>query len=163
LLIIEYNQLNPNGAVTLQTPPNNKLFDIASIPRVSPLLQHRKAEQAIANNTPNQQPIINLSLSNELVNVFRPHAGPAAPLPASYSNLSVLHPSRNIGPDMPLSEFCMQYSLDAGILTKFTTNGFTHVRMLRFIRIDELKEMEFHLGDIAGLKDAVERWSVPTA
>jgi hypothetical protein len=35
------------------------------------------------------------------------------------------------------------------------------VRMLRFIRIDELKEMEFCLWDIAGLKEAVERWSVP--
>ena len=62
---------------------------------------------------------------------------------------------------MLLSKFCAQYSLDLGILIKFTTNGFTHACMLCFIQIDELKEMEFCLGDIAALKDRVEHWSVP--
>jgi len=32
--------------------------------------------------------------------------------------------------------------------------------MLRFVQIEELKEMQFLLGEIAGLKDAVERWSI---
>jgi hypothetical protein len=46
-------------------------------------------------------------------------------------------------------------------LNKFTENFYKHARALRFVTIDELKEMGFRLGEIAGLRDAVESWSVP--
>ncbi|KIM88857.1 hypothetical protein PILCRDRAFT_3027 [Piloderma croceum F 1598] len=45
--------MNPNGSVTLHQPPNNKLFDPSQTTRISPVVQHRKAEQAaIASSSP---------------------------------------------------------------------------------------------------------------
>jgi hypothetical protein len=61
---------------------------------------------------------------------------------------------------MPLSEFCQIYHLGGQILQKLMENGYPQSRMLRFVQIEELKEMKFLLGEIAGLKDAVESWSV---
>lgn len=65
------------------------------------------------------------------------------------------------GPDMPLSKFCQQYDLGPNILKKLQDNYYSDARVLRFVTIDELKEMDFRLGEIAGLRDAVERWSIP--
>jgi hypothetical protein len=62
---------------------------------------------------------------------------------------------------MPISDFCHLYSLGDSILKKFVDNGYAHSHMLRFIQLSELKEMKFLLGEIAAMKDAVERWSVP--
>jgi hypothetical protein len=61
---------------------------------------------------------------------------------------------------MSLANFCQIYQLGDPILQKFVKNGFVQSRMLRFVQIVELKEMEFLLGEIAALKDAVETWSV---
>jgi hypothetical protein len=38
-------KLNLNGAVTLHKPPNNKLFDLNSKSRLSPVLQRCKEQQ----------------------------------------------------------------------------------------------------------------------
>jgi hypothetical protein len=38
-------------------------------------------------------------------------------------------------------------------------NSYVHARTLRFVRIDELKEMCFRFGEIAAFRDAVEVWS----
>lgn len=62
---------------------------------------------------------------------------------------------------MPLREFCTKYGLGLHTLKKFEDNYYTDARVLRFVTIDELKQMEFRLGEIAGLRDAVELWSVP--
>ena len=61
---------------------------------------------------------------------------------------------------MSLANFCQIYQLGDPILQKFVKNGFVQSRMLRFVQIAELKEMEFLLGEIAALKDAVETWSI---
>ena len=64
------------------------------------------------------------------------------------------------GIDTPIAEFCRLYGLGDPILQKFLQHGYLQSRMLRFIQIPELKEMDFRLGEIAALKDAVEMWSV---
>jgi len=65
------------------------------------------------------------------------------------------------GEDMSIDSFCEHFHLGGAILGKFAEHGFTWARMLRFIKIEELKEMSFKFGEIAGLKDAVETWSRP--
>jgi hypothetical protein len=63
------------------------------------------------------------------------------------------------GEDMPITQFCAKYELGKGVLEKFEENSYSHARMLRFVTIEELKEMKFRLGEIAALRDAVDRWS----
>jgi hypothetical protein len=74
---------------------------------------------------------------------------------------TLLDPSRNPGQDMPLDQFCQLYDLSANILKRLQDNSYMHARILRFITIAELNVMEFRLGEIAALRDAVETWSVP--
>ena len=64
------------------------------------------------------------------------------------------------GLDMSLADFCQIYQIGDPILQKFVKNGFVQSWMLRFVQIAELKEMEFLLGEIAALKDAIEMWSI---
>jgi hypothetical protein len=64
---------------------------------------------------------------------------------------------------MPITTFCTRYELGDPIVRKLTENGYSHARMLRFVQISELTQMEFRLGDIAAMKDAVEQWSVSTS
>jgi hypothetical protein len=77
--------MNPNGSVTLDQPPNNKLFDPSQLTHVSPVVQHRKAEQAAAaallSLSSNGQPIFNITLGNEFANILHPAPAPVlAPL-----------------------------------------------------------------------------------
>jgi hypothetical protein len=155
-------KLNLNGAVTLRKPPNNKLFDLSSKSRLSPVLQRRK-EQQDATAAAARPPIFNISLGNDFANILRPP--PVAnqlPLPPAYPqpHSFLLPASRLPGLDMSLADFCQIYQLGDPILQKFVKNGFVQSRMLRFVQIAELKEMEFLLGEIAALKDAVETWSI---
>jgi hypothetical protein len=151
--------------VTLHKPPNNKLFDNTSQSRMSPVLQRRKEQHHLAAATASP-PIFNISLGNDFANLLqRPAAPMAAPAPPplpiqALPSLALLHSSRLPGIDIPLSQFFELYHLDDHILKKFIDNGYTRSRMLRFVQIEELKEMQFLLGEIAGLKDAVERWSI---
>jgi hypothetical protein len=39
-------------------------------------------------------------------------------------------------------------------------NCYGGAQVLRFVHIDDLKQMGFHMGEITGLQDAVEKWSV---
>jgi hypothetical protein len=73
----------------------------------------------------------------------------------------LLHLSHLPGQDMPLSQFCTDFKLSDVVLEKFCDKGYQDAHALRFVTIDELKEMKFHLGEIAALRDAVEMWSVP--
>ena len=107
----------------------------------------------------------NLSIGNEFTNLLHPAqplpVAPAAlPLPPTIA-LSSLESSRLPGPDMPISDFCHLYGLGNSVLEKFTSNGYAHSHMLRFVQLSELKEMNFLLGEVAVMKDAVKRWSIP--
>jgi hypothetical protein len=139
---------------------------VASIRRVSPVLQRRKAEQQAANNVAPAAtaPVFNLSIGNEFANLLRrpaqaPPLAPALPLPPTARSF-LLESSRLPGPDMTIKDFCHLYGLGDPVLQKFVNNGYAHAHMLRFVQLAELKEMEFLLGEIAAMKDAVERWSV---
>jgi hypothetical protein len=129
---------------------------------MSPVLQRRKEQQNLAAAAASP-PAFNISLGNDFANLLQrpaaPAAAPAPPLIQALPSLALLHPSRQPGINIPLLQFCELYHLGNQILKKFVDNGYMRSRMLRFIQIEELKEMHFLLGEIAGLKDVVERWS----
>ena len=168
--------MNPNGSVTLDQPPNNKLFDPFQLTHVSPVVQHQKAEQAAAVLlllSSNSQPIFNITLGNELANILHPAPAlvlaplaPAPPLPTplqphvapQYPSLIPLTWEPRI--DMLLSDFCTQYGLSTSVLNKFTTNSFICMCSLHFIQTGDLGTIGFLLGEVAEMKDTVEQWAI---
>lgn len=114
--------------------------------------------------------MFNISIGKDVVDLFWPSATPIAPvlLPAYMPQPVLNHDMSNLlpcscipGPDMPLGEFCERYNLGANVLARFTENFYKEACVLRFVMVDELKEMGFRLGEIAGLCDAVDSWSAP--
>ncbi|KAF8230738.1 hypothetical protein L208DRAFT_1176794, partial [Tricholoma matsutake] len=150
---------------TLLKPPNHKLFDCWSSP-VSPVLQCR-LENARAVAAVPSAPVFNISIGKDVVDLFRPSATPIAPvlLPAympqpvlNHDMSNLLPHSRIPGPDMPLGKFCKRYNLGANVLARFTENFYKEACVLCFVMVDQLKEMGFCLGEIAGLHDVVNSW-----
>jgi hypothetical protein len=167
--------MNPNGSVTLDQPPNNKLFDPSQLTRVSPVVQCRKAEQAAAtassSSSSNGQPIFNITLGSEFANILRPAPAPILAQPPPPAALqprdapqypSLIPPTREPGIDMPLPDFCAQYGFSTSVLNKLTTNGFICTRSLRFIQTVDLGTIGFLLGEVVKMKDAVKQWAVPS-
>lgn len=160
-------QLKGDGIATVVKPPHHKLFD-SRASAISPVLQ-RWLDTQNTKSSPSA-PVFNFTIGNEVVDFFRPQvpvitAMPlaVAPAPSDPTCTSLLHPSCMQGMDMPLNEFCAKYDLGNAIHAKFAQNAYKEARFLRFVTIPELKEMGFQLGEIAALRDAVERWSLPRA
>jgi len=76
------------------------------------------------------------------------------------STMLLLHPSCVPGTNMPISQFFTNCDLRPATIKKFKNNLHLDAHVLQFVMMDELKEMDFHLREIASLRDAVERWSV---
>jgi hypothetical protein len=73
----------------------------------------------------------------------------------------LLEPPRMVGPEMTVLDFCTTYGLPTPILNKLVENAYTHASHLRFVSLKDLDEMGFKGGEKAGLRDAIERWSLP--
>ena len=95
------------------------------------------------------------------MDVIHPHTTPRSPPRPTYDlKCPTLLPSnRSAGEDMPIADFCDAYDLVRPIQEKLVNNGYLHSRLLRFVAIEDLKEMKFLLGEVAALRDAVDRWS----
>ena len=115
---------------------------------------------------------INLNISVlELAALLRPSSAPypymQPPLPGPATNTStplmLLPPSRAIGPYLTLQDFCTQYDFTNIIRNPLLDEGYTNSRVLQYVTMEELKEAGFKNGEIASLKDAVIRWSIPNA
>ncbi|KAF8173627.1 hypothetical protein BJ912DRAFT_802205, partial [Pholiota molesta] len=161
--------LKDDDSATLQKPPNHKLFDMKRT-ALSPALQRRLDNQNQKNTPLAQAPpppsVINFNVSKDIADLFRHGStapappGPAplpAPLAANYVPADcpfLLAPARSPGLDMPLSAFCILYELGDAILKRLEDNCFTKSSALRFITIQELKDMGFRLGEIAALRVA---------
>jgi hypothetical protein len=179
----QFFQLKGEEHATIEKPPNHRLFDTN---QQSPILQRRLNNQNQKNTSESSTaPIFNLTIGNDIVHRFlgsqppQAHADlplplapqpphPAAPAPlapaATIYDLqcpTLLHTSRLPGHDMPLAQFCTDFKLSDKVFEKLRDNGYQDARVLRFLMIDELKEMNFRLGEIAALRDAVEMWSLP--
>jgi hypothetical protein len=183
-----FKQMKGDEYATLEKPPNHKLFSIEKA-ILSPVLQRRK-DAAAAKNTSGSaasapaSPVFNITIGKDITDLFRAGvAGPshtpnatadsqpqaqAKPLSApthstAHESLTLLPPSHAPGIDMSLADFCSLYDLSPGIFQKLIDNDYKTARFLRFLTFPEMKEMGFKLGEIAGLRDAVELWSVPRA
>ena len=73
---------------------------------------------------------------------------------------TLLQINRKPGLDMTLDAFCLQYELDDGIKDRFKENRYKFARMFRFLTIKDLEAMKFWAGEIAEIRDAIDRWSV---
>jgi hypothetical protein len=109
---------------------------------------------------PYQDPVLGVPpVSMPIAMPALPVANPAIPwYDVQYPNL--LQADRLPGPDMIIEEFCAQYELGDGTQQMFVTHGYERARVLRFITLGDVIKMELHLGEIAELRDAIERWSV---
>jgi hypothetical protein len=87
---------------------------------------------------------------------FVPHnaGAPSAPL-------SLLPLARTAGPSLTLEDFCSQYQVDLGVRKKLYDEGYKTSHHLQYATVSELKEAGFRIGEIASLKDAFARWSIP--
>ncbi|KAG2368819.1 hypothetical protein BDR07DRAFT_1371868 [Suillus spraguei] len=109
--------------------------------------------------------VFNFTFGNEFATLFKPnHAALNVPAtnigPAPNSVSSLLPPSLKPGNNMSITSFCALYKLDDSIAAKFASNSFKEACLLRYVTFADLKEMEFKIGEIAALHDAVETWSI---
>jgi hypothetical protein len=155
-----------DDSANLHQPPNHKLFD-PSDKVISPVVQHRQAALTMQNAPvhPPATPVFNMNGAFDFLHPLLPPAAAApaivAPnaLLASFS-VTLLPLARSTGPDMKLEVFGTTYELSPKIIEKLMANDYLHACYLCFILVKELEDMEFTMGKIAALRDAVETWSV---
>jgi hypothetical protein len=89
------------------------------------------------------------------------YTAPPAPAQHDYdlTCLTLLQVNRKAGVDMPLDAFCELYELDDGIRNRFREHRYKHARMFRFLTVKDLEAMEFMAGEVAEVRDAIDRWS----
>lgn len=76
-------------------------------------------------------------------------------------NLLLIAASHAVGPDVSLANFCAQYGVGDGVQDKLLAEGYTSAGLLEYVTAADLKEVGLKLGEIAALKHAVAKWSVP--
>ena len=104
-------------------------------------------------------PIINLTLGDKFLGNAGAEPVVRAAAPPPVSNM-LLDPSRTIGPEMKIPDFCAAYDLPPQVLKHLEDNSYGNVTHLRFVSLVDLDNMGFKGGEKAALRDAVERWSV---
>jgi len=164
--LISGTQMKGEDFATIQKLPNHKLFNMNN-KNISPVHQCRMANQAQSKVAP-LAPVFHILLGNDFANILHPPPMVAAPqaitvgpsLHAENPSSLLLHPSRLPGPEMDIAIFCQQFNLAPQTLEKLKENYYGKAQVLRFVHIDDLKEMGFRMGEIAGLQDAVEKWSL---
>ncbi|KAK7016689.1 hypothetical protein R3P38DRAFT_2785859 [Favolaschia claudopus] len=146
------------GSADLLTPPDLDIFrakDGEVAPRT--LLQRRLAAKEPVSNAP----VINFNIPDALVGLMSGRQNPpAAGAPAPPTTAMLLPPNTQVGPSSSILDFCAVYGLSADISTKLTTNGYQDTDVFYLVSIDDLKEMQFMLGQIAQLREAVRKWAV---
>jgi len=165
---------------TVEQPPHHRLFNMNA--NDSPVLRRRQeAQKANALAAP-AAPVINFTFGNDVMERFdrliHPQANPTpavpayAPVPApAYTPPTdtavgqydlqcptIIQQNQLPGRDMPIVEFCAAFDLGNAIEKKLLDNSYRHARMLRFVTLQDLKEMDFRLGEIATFRDGVEKW-----
>ena len=151
----------------IEKPPNHRLFDRQAT--LSPVLTRCAEAQNAKVAATSAAPIFNISVGDGVLDLFRPARVAAPEVPAAapqiftgHSNVNkmLLNPTRDIGADMPIAEFCISFGIQHTVLEKLVENAYDFARNLHFITLYNLTEMGFKLGEKAALQDAVERWSV---
>ncbi|TFY52052.1 hypothetical protein EVG20_g10727 [Dentipellis fragilis] len=154
--------LKGDAVATIERPPRHKLFDIGNIGLTSPVLAH--CMEAQQGKGASAAPVFNFSIGNEVLGLFCLNQDLSTNCTATAPNLdvsdSLIPLSRVLGADMSLADFCIAFDLSDAILEKFTKNSYRAACALHYVKVNELKEMGFLLGEIAMLRDAVDSWSI---
>lgn len=153
---------------TLEKPPTHRFFDLTII---SPVLQMRKDAKEAKKSTENTSAGTNDLLAGfvNLATALRAPAPIAAPQPYPIipqnnhitTSLSLLPVNRGIGPSLSLPDFCSHFGVDVLVCQKLSNEGYKTSHHLQYATVPELKDAGFRIGEIASLKDALARWSLP--
>jgi len=116
-----------------------------------------------------QAPVINVVLPNSIGGypIYPPIGGPAAAPQVSQvssptMDAHLLPENHSEGPKMNIEMFCTVYSLSSDLLRRFREHGVSGTHAFAHIGVKELKEMEFKIGEIIDVKEAVKEWSLTT-
>lgn len=168
-IVLTDSQLKGDETATLEMPPAHRLFDSK---KLSPVLKQRKAAMDAQNATSSSSSSgLNTQTIAELVTILRPPVPTMAPYPYMQPQLALpsatpaldmlLSSSRSVGPSMPLKEFCSLYKIAETVRQKLDNEGYTDAHLMQYVSVAELKEAGLKNGEVASLKYAVARWSVP--
>ncbi|KAJ7796200.1 hypothetical protein B0H13DRAFT_2392751 [Mycena leptocephala] len=90
-----------------------------------------------------------------------PAAPPRAPHPPPlHLEPMLLPPNTKVGAGITIVAFCDLYDLDLSIRDKFHAHGFKNADVFYLVKLSELKEMDFKVGEIAEHQNAVRQWAV---
>ena len=140
--------------------------------RISPVMQQRKAaidaQNAVSLSSSSG---LNMQTIAELVTILHPPVPAMPPYPYMQPQLAplsaapvsdmLLPSSRSVGPSMPLNEFCSLFKIAETVYQKLDDEGYTDAHLMQYVSVAELKEACLKNGEVASLKYAVARWSVP--
>lgn len=163
----------------IDRPPNHRLFDPGlENSKLTPVLRKRlENNKALATNVAtNAAPVINVTFGREFTDLIQgrdaANAAPQNAPPPVYTDPPIpvqhhydltcptlLQVNRRQGVDMPLDMFCQQYELDDGIRDRFKQHRYKHARMFRYLTVKDMENMVFMAGEIAEVRDAIDRWS----
>lgn len=153
-------QLHRDGgepSATLERPPNTHEFDQVSAHTIvskSPLLQARLNAMSKERGS-----VINVVLPNNIGGYPTfPAAVPQAQVFAPAADSPLLPANLSQGPKMDIESFCSIYSLSDDLLSRFREHRVSGTHAFAHISIKELKEMDFKIGEIIDVKEAVTEW-----
>jgi hypothetical protein len=87
---------------------------------------------------------------------------PIAPLPQALAptvDTFILPPNHSEGPKMDIETFCTVYSLSEDFLSRFREHRISGTHAFAHINTKDLKEMNFRIGEIIDIREAVKEWS----
>ncbi|KAJ7856504.1 hypothetical protein B0H14DRAFT_2752891, partial [Mycena olivaceomarginata] len=162
-----------HGTSDEETPPNHAIFSSSNSGHASKSLLQRRAAAATNQASTAAGPTIhthnNFTIPDGFLDLFRPAAvrpvasQHPAPIAQPYEpQLTLIPPGMNVGPQMPITTFCVIASLDDTIAEKFAANGYRTMAAFRFIELKDLPLIQFLPGEIAELREAVREWAVAT-
>lgn len=141
----------------METPPNTKIFDTAFTGNATDTATLARRRAVV------QQPLAPAVNFEGLVDVLK-HLNPTLqqPLPTQIPLASVPH--NFPPPKMSTHEFCIKFELSPVIQAKLSGINVTGPHLLRLIDNAALRtEGGLDLGELAGVRDAEERWMTEVA
>jgi hypothetical protein len=145
----------------METPPNSKIFDTAftgNATDTAALAKHRSIAQQPPQQPPTQ-PIVNFEGLTDVLKQLHPALH--QPHPTFHpAQIPLPNPLRNCPPPkMTVHVFCAKFDLSPAIEAKLSRINVSGPHLLRLIDDNALrKEGELDLGELAGVRDAEERW-----
>ncbi|KZT00861.1 uncharacterized protein LAESUDRAFT_764251 [Laetiporus sulphureus 93-53] len=158
---------------TTDKPPNSHLFNTVStgaFGQMSLMLEMMlEVNETCSASSTLTSLTVNFNLPPELFTVFRSQSSSmdlsssVIPTPISCALAMLIASDHLPGLKLSTEEFCIAYSLTSDVKTRLLENGYCSMHTFEYIELTELEQMEFKKGEIAQLRAAVTKWSIPVA